>query len=73
MKILKNNENFKGCDFVVKLDKSRKNTKIKILQITVFCEFFCIGKGLLKGIFLVNSRKSQLMSKAKYLGKALVG
>ena len=34
MEILKNNENFKGCDFVVKLDKSRKGTKIKILQIT---------------------------------------
>lgn len=34
MEILKNSENFKGCDFVVKLDKSRKNTKIKILQIT---------------------------------------
>ena len=39
MEILKNSENFKGCDFVVKLDKSRKNTKIKILQI-FFIKFF---------------------------------
>ena len=34
MEILKFSKEFKGCDFVVKLDKSRKNTKIKILQIT---------------------------------------
>ena len=34
MEIIKNSEEFKGCDFVVKLDNSRKNTKVKILQIT---------------------------------------
>ena len=34
MEILKSNDKFMGCDFVVNLDESRKGTKIKILQIT---------------------------------------
>ena len=32
--IIKGGKNFDGCDFVLRLDSDRKNTKIKLLQIT---------------------------------------